>query len=67
MLNKKTKQGESMKKYIIRNNKKLIVGKPRKLTLEMKAKDLAPEYDEIQYSKVIFKNGKYIGKERTNV
>ena len=53
-----------MKKYIIRNNKKLIVGKSRKLTLEMKAEDLAPEYDEIQYSKVKFKNGKYIGIER---
>ena len=65
MLNKLTnKQGESMKKYIIRNNKKLIVGKSRKLTLEMKAEDLAPEYDEIQYSKVKFKNGKYIGIER---
>jgi len=38
-----------MEKYIIRNNKKLIVGKSRKLTLEMKAEDLAPEYDEMQY------------------
>jgi hypothetical protein len=44
-----------MEKYIIRNNKKLIVGKPRKLTLQMKPKDLAPEYSEIQY----FKNKKW--------
>lgn len=61
MLNKK---GENMKKYIIRNNKKLIVGKARKLTLEMKAEDLTPEYPEIEYSKVEYKNGKWIGLEK---
>ena len=53
-----------MKKYIIRNNKKLIVGKPRKLTLNMNLKDLPPEYSEIQYSKVEYKNGEYIGLEK---
>ena len=53
-----------MNTFIIRNNKKLIVGKPRKLTLKMNLKDLPPEYSEIQYSKVEYKNGKYIGLER---
>ena len=36
-------------KYIIRNNKILIVGQPRKLTKEMKPEDLAPEYKEKIY------------------
>lgn len=35
-----------MKKYILRNNKILIFGKPRKLTKNMGVKDMAPEYPE---------------------
>ena len=36
-------------KYIIRNNKLLIVNKPRKLTKEMKPEDMATEYKEKIY------------------
>ena len=39
-----------MKKYIIRNNKILIVGEIRKLTKKMSIKDAPPEYEEKQYS-----------------
>ena len=36
-------------KYIIRNNKLLIVNKPRKLTKKMKPEDMATEYKEKIY------------------
>ena len=39
-----------MKKYIIRNNKILVVGESRKLTKKMSIKDAPPEYEEKQYS-----------------
>ena len=39
-----------MKKYIIRNNKILLVGESRKLTNKMSIKDAPPEYLEKQYS-----------------
>ena len=45
-----TNRKEIMKKYIIRNNKILIVGQIRKLTKKMSIKDAPTEYEEKQYS-----------------
>ena len=42
-------RSDSYMKYIIRNNKLLIVNKPRKLTKEMKPEDMATEYKEKIY------------------
>jgi|DEB0MinimDraft_10_1074344.scaffolds.fasta_scaffold614262_1 hypothetical protein len=44
-----------MIEYIIRNNKKLILNKPRKLTQDMAPEDLAPEYPEKIYKKINLK------------
>ena len=43
------RRSNSYMKYIIRNNKLLIVNKPRKLTKEMKPEDMATEYKEKIY------------------
>ena len=45
-----TNKKGTMKKYIIRNNKILIVGQIRKLTKKMSIKDAPTEYEEKQYS-----------------